>query len=372
MNFKSKLAVASLSLPFLAVAQCYSMRDDCPPDCPPGLASEKLKKIDAKNTPEFEPKKLYADENLSFPLGDYFVCRGEAMWLNHEVELGETAKRLSELTYSNLEPFFTCEDIVKYLWYGGSLEYAKEMASYRDSFQHHRFYGAQLPQFFALGLTAEEILYFKDTEKPNALVVYPAYDINGSGYEGAFRTPEALKLFKHIRERYDVKIVVASLEEEVYEALTSGPKFDFGMFSGHGSPFDLRLGMTCPPISDPATGMTKKAVELESLIIDTGDFELNSLFDNFNEDAVIFLNSCSTAEGGDDLSNLANHVALFAWGRKVIASKAPFSASDVKIDPEKIYPFDLRIVVGKVDETYVAKVEAMEIFSDSMTISSGK
>lgn len=367
MNFRQKLAIASLSLPTLAVAQCYSMRDDYRFD----IASEELRKIDVKNIPEFEPKTLYVGGNLSYPLGDYFVCRGKAVWLSHEVELGEKAEHLSELTYSNREPFFTCEDIVKYIWYGGSLEYAKEMASYRDSSQHNFFYGAQLPQFAALGLKADEILHFRDTEKPNALIVYPTYDINSDGYEGAFSTPEALKLFEHIRERYDVKIVVASVEEEVYSGLASGPIFDLGMFSGHGSSDSLRLGMTGPPrVSNPATHSGRGT--LEGLTIDTEDFELASFFHNFSKDAVIFLNSCSTAEGGKDFSNLANHVAQFAPGRKVIASKVPFSGSDVKIDLEKIYPLDLRIVVDGIDQTYVAKTDATGIFPDSLTIDSEK
>ena len=74
-----------------------------------------------------------------------------------------------------------------------------------------------------------------------------------------------------------------------------------------------------------------------------------------NPEAVIFLNSCSNAEGGKGAKNLANFVAEMALGRKVIASEKDFQISGVKV--EGMYPLNLSIFYGDLEVTFDSKKE---------------
>jgi len=366
MKLKNALALGTLSLPFIGLAADFLTTK---PDVYSYTQEEKarfledaINNVDVEKTPEFEVRTAFIGEGFyKIFLGQYFVCRRNTYQLRHNVELGENARRLSELTTSTGEPFFTCEDIVKYVWYGGNYEYAKEMSSVIDGNGKNVFYGAQLPQFAYLGLSVDEIVNFKDTEKPNALVVYPTYDINYSGIEGAFAVKDSLKLFKLIKDAYDVKVIVASDKDELCGAIDPSKKYKLGVISGHGSKTSLTQGKPCDA---GASNCDDK-----KYYIGTDDFELASCFDGFHQDAVIFLNSCSTAEGGDDMFNLANHMAQFALGRKIIASKVPFAAPQLEVD--NIYPFQARIVVDEIDQTYVTKAGTGVINLGSIMITSG-
>lgn len=342
MNLRNKMAIASMSIPVLALAGYCSMQDV------KRLNREELQKkasqVDSENIPEFEMQYIYADDMFSTILGSYFICRGESIVPRHNVQLGDNARKLAELTTSKGKPFFSCDDVVKYIYYGGKYEYARDMASRLDKEGNNYFYGAQLPQLAFLGLSADEILNFKDTEKPNALMVFPTDDINFKGFEGVFRQPKTLELFKLMRKNYDLQTIVASEEDEVCRAMDYSRDYKTVIITGHGDSYSLRLGKPC---------LDSAYCDEEKHEIDRTDYELSSCFGNLNPHAVIFLNSCSTANGGIEALNLANSIAgSLAPGRTVIASKVDFEQSNLKFDGENIYPFYIKVLVNGIDQTY--------------------
>ena len=168
---------------------------------------------------------------------------------------------LSELKTAKGDNFFTCEEISSFTGYGGTIEYAKELASLKDihgkpfftgydlvTFKHaggtveyarkfngSTFSGKQLPMLYSLGLSLDEIVHFHDTKKPNALLVYPAFD-----EEGAFFHKNVVDFFKNAQLFYDVKVIVSSREEEVYDALDASLGFEYFMATGHGGETGLR------------------------------------------------------------------------------------------------------------------------------------
>ena len=309
------------------------------------LVDKALKKVDINYVPEFEVESLYVgDDSYNIFLEYYYVCRGKAFALKNYVELGDKARNLSEITDSEGNPFFGCEDIAKYIRYGGKIEFADKMAAIVDKDGHNRFYGAQLPQYAALGLSSERITHLKDTEKPNGLFIDPAYDINSEGYEGSFRTPAGIRFFKDLDKIYDLEVVVASRKSEVCDAIDPAKDYKLLVISGHGNKTALQLGKECE--------QEKANCDNGNIMISAKDYDFSSCLEYLDKNAVIFLNSCSTAEGGRDTSNLANSMVRFALGKTVIASKIPFSQNQIKYDKNKLYPFDAQIIVDGKDQTY--------------------
>ena len=287
--------------------------------------------------------------------------------------------KLLGLTTDDGKNIFTCEEIVSFKDYGGDFEYAKELASLKDkdgklfftgydlvAFKHaggtveyarkfvsatnsdgRNFSGSQLPQFYKLGLDLEEIITFTDTLKPNALLIYPTHD-GELGYfhknYGAFRETASLELYQQLKNNYDLKVNVSSVEEEVYDALTVSKGFMFLMLAGHGTEKTLSLG------ENDLRSMN--AEKDEKYTLDTSDSELEGYLQNLDPQATIFLGSCSNGKGGAGADNLANSIATWGKGRKVIAALEDLEVG--KINMLIAYPFDviLQDRKGENDITY--------------------
>lgn len=355
---KTKITLAASSMAasaLLAWGSFYYIKKDLENDqkCFEQNCFEEMLEHPNKQIKEFEVQDFFESPEIK---KYYFVCRGRGIALDFGPQfLGEKAAELAEIKDSKGYHFFSCENIAKYLRYGGEADYAWEVASVLDEEGNNKFYGAQLPQMAALKLSIEELVEFKDTEKPNALFVYPTFDVNVYNFEGALKTPQALQFFNEVKKGYDVKTVVASTEKEVYNAIDYKDNFKLLILSGHGEKTALQLGGLYREIDFCRT--------FENHCIDVSDVEFSSYLDKADEEAVIFLNSCSTAEEGEDVTNLANHIFFFSNGRKVIASTGPFGQHEIKIN--SIYPFDVSILrnnlMGRVpsgitfDTTYIAK-----------------
>ena len=297
----------------------------------------------------------------------------------------DSSNELSELKTADGDNFFTCEEMRSFTEYGGTLEYAKELASMKDihgnifftgydlvAFKHAEgtaeyaqkflraanpdgrpFSGSQLPQFYKLGLDLHEIITFTDTSKPNALIIYPTHDgelppkprdkdyVNNYG---AFRTAFALKFYQELQQAYDLKVRVSSIEDEVYDALKESKGFMFFMPVGHGGEKTLSLGE-----NDLRTMLEEKD---ERYTLDTSDSELEQYLQNLDPKATIFLNSCSNGKGGAGADNLANAMAGWAKGRKVIAAQDDLWTN--RITSFHPYPFDATLLdkAGEKDITY--------------------
>lgn len=261
----------------------------------------------------------------------------------------EFAKELLSMKDSSGNSQFIGRDIFAYKEAGGTIEYAKKFLSATDSEGRNIFSGAQLAQLYSLNISMPEALGFNDTSKPNALLIYPASDNNPDVYGryigGSFRDSNHLNFFNELKKVYDLKVVVASEEDDFYTHLFSPAEFEFLLLAGHGSASSLTLS-----IKDSRILQEK---ENEKRDIDISDQELKNYFQNLAPQAVIFLYSCSTGEGSDNATNLANTIAKWARGRKVIAPKEVLGTSRVAINP--FYPFDATLTdynTGKRDITY--------------------
>ncbi|HLD72227.1 MAG TPA: hypothetical protein VJA23_01445 [Candidatus Nanoarchaeia archaeon] len=191
-----------------------------------------------------------------------------------------------------------------------------------------------------LDLSPEEAISFADSDKPNALLIFPYSDWNYN-----FSSSEMRELTQKLKESYDLLVKVANQEETFYSALEEVPDAELLILSGHGTASSLSLGET-----DLSWFPSEKD---ESYQIDLSDWELEEILNQLHPSAVIFLNSCSNGYGRENLGNLANFIANQAGGRKVISGIDLFSSGEIMIN--SIYPFDASIIGQPLgtDLTYV-------------------
>jgi hypothetical protein len=203
--------------------------------------------------------------------------------------------------------------------------------------EHVRSYGL-------LGLSLKDVKKFHDTEKPNALFVFPI--LRKANPDPFFYSKEAVSLFNKIREAYDVQTVVARSEKEVYAALDNTPNIELLVMLGHGSNDgkNLYLGNARLRISKGYIGF--ETID-ERNGIDIGDREIAKHFSNLSPKATIFLGSCNTGKVG----GLADFLANYARGRWVIAPKASVSPDSIVI--ESLYPLAARFTIKEGDVTRV-------------------
>lgn len=174
-----------------------------------------------------------------------------------------------------------------------------------------------------LNFVPQYLASFANSEKPNALLIYPASD-----YNGAFESKEAVALFHEIQSVYDVKVAFAKQDGDIAAAIHSVPDIELLMVAGHGTPTTLNLGGE--ESSD------------ETYNLDTSDTELGDALNTLHPHATIFLNSCSTGEDERSGDNLANFIRKQAKERTVIAPTESFEQREITIG--SLYPFDVKII----------------------------
>lgn len=191
-----------------------------------------------------------------------------------------------------------------------------------------------------LDLSPEEVISFSDSDKPNAILIYPYSDWNYN-----FSSIEMKELTQKLKENYDLWIKVAKKEETIYLTLEEVPNAELLILSGHGTPTSLSLGET-----DLSWFQSEKD---ETYQIDLSDWELEEILTRLHPSAVIFLNSCSNGYGQENLGNLANFIANQAGGRKIISGVDLFSSGEIIVN--STYPFDVSIIGQPLgtDLTYV-------------------
>ncbi|GEM_PF-4220264 len=259
----------------------------------------------------------------------------------------EYAKELASMKDLHGKPFFSGYDIIAFKSVGGTIDYAKKFVVATNG-EGYPFSGSQLAQLYALDLNFQEATTFVDTAKPNALFEYPVYD--GDLFEknyGAFRVQYAISFFKTMQEKYDLKIVVAYQESMLYDALDA-QTYELVMLAGHGTDKNLTFNKKWLP------SVASSSEQDEILFLDTTDTELGKHFRQLAPTAVIFLNSCSTAAGGEKADNLANKIADWAPGRQIIAAEDVLWTYRVVANPNSLYPFDITLLdeKGLRDITY--------------------
>ena len=119
-------------------------------------------------------------------------------------------------------------------------------------------------------------------------------------------------------------------EDELYKVPLHNVKLL--VLSGHGMKTSLALGGPADPCLENCD--EKKYLDLSD------EDELRVFFSKLPLDATILLQSCSTAEGGDD-NNLANMVKRAAGQRRVIAPMLPISPDGIVIKSSSPFDADL-------------------------------
>ncbi len=183
---------------------------------------------------------------------------------------------------------------------------------------------------FSLSLIKRSREYFKNSERPVLLITYPTLDFNK-----ALFSPPARKMIKDLSDTYDIYFATLENERALYMAIKKVKNIDLLIISGHGEKDRVILNDSGESDEDKS-------------YIDTRDKELKRYLSKLSPDALIFINACNTGKGGKKLENLANNMAECAEGRKVIASREPFSPDEIIFKSK--YPFDIDIP----DKTYVA------------------
>lgn len=256
----------------------------------------------------------------------------------------ESVKDLAQVEDENGNKAFEKKEILELARADVPAFYAKSMICEKDKKGNQKYTIFEIKRLYQLGFSKENLPDFKDTDKPNAIIVYPTSDEFDS-----FERKESINFFKKIQSKYDINLVITPTEDRVYEAIDSTPDVKLLILNGHGSPEDLFLGGNNLTIGE------MEMPEFEEYRLDKSDKELQKYLNKLSSDAVIFICSCSTAEGGSDKDNFANFIIKNSGGRKVIASKDKFSAKDIEV--LSLYPFNLRITLkesGK-DLTYTNK-----------------
>lgn len=199
----------------------------------------------------------------------------------------------------------------------------------------------------------KELVTFRDTEKPNAVIVLPTRDVP---FSPEFQNTKVADLLKRVRESYDVAFTFASNENDVYELLDRTPNIELLVLAGPGDGHHLCLGRLKNNFMDIG-----KLEELdltqddERYTIDTDDIEIQEHLKNLNPNATVLLASCFSArQDRPDQQNLADFVANMTRGRTVIAPKTFVGIRNLVID--SMYPLQARFVKEKEgDVTYTTK-----------------
>ena len=245
-------------------------------------------------------------------------CAGEVMNITR---LGMTEKQNFE------ESILVLEKNIKYVQ-----RFKEKCGPAHASFE-------QIQRYYQLQLTPEEICSPHDTDKPNAFLAFPVYDQEGN----TFYNQSSREFIQKIKENYDTFVYVARCKTDFKSSLSATPNIELLVISGHGTSSSLEFGtkQDCYP-DDYEIKVPNNSAE-NSLY--------NSDFAPLREKAVIFLNSCSAAEGGENANNLANYVADVSK-RRIIASRTKFGNEIEILSP---YPLKLKIVANGQDVTYSVK-----------------
>ena len=275
--------------------------------------------------------------------------------LGHDL-IAELAQMTDDEGENEGENIFTGGEIVDFLQAGGTREYAQALISQSQSLR-----GREITTFLRLGLEADSVNTFEDTERPNALVVYSTDDLFGALYYSTYFDPvPPIAAFGPIWLNYDYRIVFVKEEGQVYQAITETPNLELLVIGGHGTRTSSTLGMF--PTQTTDKDLVYYSARFETASFGFEDGELSKYLSLLEPNAVIFLFSCSNGKGGVydgnnvPVKNYANFVAQRAGGRTVIASTAPFGADNIQIT--NAYPLELRIVVTlpgqqPEDRTYI-------------------
>jgi len=183
--------------------------------------------------------------------------------------------RLKSLTNPLGQAVFSEEDVSVLIDNNIPFDYASELTL-------AGFDGRKIYLYHKLGLETDEIIYFKDTEKPNAVIVFPVFDPKyGNWKRPAFvENINTLALFNQIKQEYDSFVLITGNEQDIYNTLITIPNIELFYLAGHGTKTSLYFQ------AGENNNNLKSASERNYISIQ--DTELEKYLDNLNPQGVIF------------------------------------------------------------------------------------
>lgn len=271
-------------------------------------------------------------------------------------------------------------DIFAWLYHGGSLEQAESYLSIagtegKTAFNGHdlallkrhsvppRYAAAMAAEgmnaltatyYHSIGFAPEDIGFARDG-RPRALLLYPTNDYFYMG-DGTFTSKKCLDFIKKIGQAYDIRLRAISTVSEMCSEIEATPDVRLLVLAGHG-----RRDLLCFGESSPKYGIS---VPERDRMLRPSSRKAACYLAMLPARATIFLNSCDNGKGRERGKNLANSVAEWAPGRRVISSVDTFDSYNLKVG--SYYPLELRISSGRIfsdgdqhgectDYTYVAR-----------------
>lgn len=221
------------------------------------------------------------------------------------------------------------------IWADGSADFRGETGSYgvpRLYASAMQAYGVFDPvsvlRYYDLNIAPRDAVKFVDTDKPNAVALFPLVD----GVE-IFSEPEVRDILGELRERYDLAVRVVSNEDAALVSIREVPDPSLLLLAGHGTDHAIALGAASP---DEVEWSQRD----ERLYLDRTDTDLwREVGELLTDDAVVFMYSCSTGEGRDGAKNLANDVRTLT-GKRVIGASMPVNLPIL----DSALPFEARLI----------------------------
>jgi len=172
---------------------------------------------------------------------------------------------------------------------------------------------------------------FKDTEKPNAVIVLPCYDPQEIYYSYG-----TIGFIDKLVKEYDTRVVIAANEQDVFDALEFIPNVEMLFIGG---PY---LGVV---------DVKKKTIMLSPKgELSYYDKRFLCYLDNLNDNATIVMYTCFAGTGGKDYDNIANFVGEIVGDRRIIAPRNNLYACHIHV--QKMYPLDVGLIKNGKDMAY--------------------
>ncbi len=268
---------------------------------------------------------------------EYKLINSEESVENAEIiEIKESyLKDIQKIKLNGKQVFDDISDIVRFSISDKDFSYIQKLAE-------NGYSAREISKYSQLDISTEEIINFKDTKKPNCVFIYPKRD-----KENAFDEKKAIEFFNKISSEYDVYVLFAETEKDVYNALNKIQNIELLIIAGHGTYQSISLGENDLRI--------EKAEFDERYVLDIYDYELKYHLDNLNKNATIFLYACSTGKDRENLAESINEITNV----KVISAKDTFFSSDIEI--VSVYPFDIKIIKNGEDITNISETKEKAI-----------
>jgi len=269
-------------------------------------------------------EKCNQPDNLDSPNYSHLEENSEDIYYSEIFVKQSLEEKLKAIIDQSGEPLFTKEDITEIVKHNVPFDYAQKLGL-------HHFNGKSIRRFYQLELDTNQIINFIDTKKPNAVFLY-AFSDPLPGKKGAsFERKQDLDLFRSVVKEYDVYVRIVKTENEVYEAIDKIPKIKFLYIGGHGEKTELALWCS-----------SADCQEDEIYSIDISDTEIGAHLKRLESDAVIFLDSCGTARGGEkDTSHLAHFILKQSEGKILYAASRSYNSGNMRLN--SVNPFSITI-----------------------------